>query len=270
MTIGRQPINLASTFYFSPNDFFEPFAAQTFYRAYKGGVDAFRTEISLQNLFQMTLLAVLSYDYHETTDSWRNSPDWSETSLLARLTRNIDLFEWSILAGTVNNYAIAGGSLQGELFNWLGIRAEGHCGRPETAMQDEYCRIAAGIEHFHDNNIFWRIEYLYNSSGFSSIETASRRLQMSQPTNRYLGRHYSALGVSYEFTPLLTGSSLAMINLSDDSHLVSVNFVYSASDESEISATCTLTGGDKPDLQQLGSEFGSQPNSLSLVYRVYF
>ncbi len=32
LTVGRQPISLATTFYFVPNDFFAPFAAQTFFR----------------------------------------------------------------------------------------------------------------------------------------------------------------------------------------------------------------------------------------------
>ena len=45
LKIGRQPLNLASTFYFTPNDFFAPFAAQTFFRAYKPGVDAVRADI---------------------------------------------------------------------------------------------------------------------------------------------------------------------------------------------------------------------------------
>ncbi len=269
LTLGRQPINLASTFYFTPNDFFKPFAAQTFYRIYKSGVDAIRAEIGLTNLSQLTLLAVLSYDYQARND-WSNGPNWSETSFLAKLTHNNELLEWSFLGGTVDKYTVAGGSLQGELFNWLGIRAEGHYGEAETASQPDYYQIAAGIEHFHDNSIFWRLEYLYNKGGVTSIQEASQQLQNGMSASKYLGKHYGALGISYEFTPLLSGNTLAMINLSDDSHLFSVNLVYSTSDEAEVSATLTLPGGDKPDMQQLGSEFGSQPSSLSCVYRVYF
>lgn len=269
LTIGRQPINLASTFYFTPNDFFEPFAAQTFYRAYKAGVDAIRAEISLANLYQLTILAVLSYDSSAAND-WHNGPNWPETSFLARITRNSDLFEWSFITGTVNEYTVAGGSLQGELFNWLGVRAEGHYGEPETGSQQSYYQIAAGVEHFHENSIFWRLEFFYNQRGSSSIQAASQDLLSGLGATQYLGRHYTALGISYEFTPLLTGTAMTMANLSDDSHLFSFNLVYSLSDESEISATVSRPGGDKPDLQQLGSEFGSQPSSLSCVYRLYF
>ena len=58
---GRQPINLATTFYFTPNDFFAPFAAQTFYRVYKPGVDALRTEVRLGELSQLSLICALGY-----------------------------------------------------------------------------------------------------------------------------------------------------------------------------------------------------------------
>jgi len=45
LTVGRQAINLATAFYFTPNDFFAPFNASTFYRLYKPGVDAVRLEV---------------------------------------------------------------------------------------------------------------------------------------------------------------------------------------------------------------------------------
>ena len=50
LIVGRQPINLATTFYFTPNDFFAPFAAQTFYRVYKPGVDALRANVQIGEL----------------------------------------------------------------------------------------------------------------------------------------------------------------------------------------------------------------------------
>src|SRR4030042_4416807 len=59
LLMGRQAINLATTFYFSPNDFFAPFAAQAFYRVYKPGVDALRAEVRLGDLSQLSLISVL-------------------------------------------------------------------------------------------------------------------------------------------------------------------------------------------------------------------
>ena len=64
--LGRQPINLATTYYFTPNDFFAPFAAQSFYRLYKPGVDAARAEVRLGDLSQLSLVSVLGYNRDPT------------------------------------------------------------------------------------------------------------------------------------------------------------------------------------------------------------
>jgi len=69
MTVGRQAINLATTFYFSPNDFFAPFSAQNFFRVYKPGVDAVRAEIRAGDLSQISLIHVLGYAPDITTDT---------------------------------------------------------------------------------------------------------------------------------------------------------------------------------------------------------
>ncbi len=61
ITFGRQSINLATTFYFTPNDFFAPFSAHSFYRIYKPGVDSLRAEIGLAELSQLSLISVLGY-----------------------------------------------------------------------------------------------------------------------------------------------------------------------------------------------------------------
>jgi len=67
--VGRQPINLATTFYFTPNDFFAPFSAQAFYRVYKPGVDALRAEVRLGNLSQLSLINVFGYKYDLDSDT---------------------------------------------------------------------------------------------------------------------------------------------------------------------------------------------------------
>jgi len=73
LKIGRQPINLASTFFFTPNDFFAPFAAQTFFRSYKPGVDATREDIQMAELSQISPITVLGYHTDAGGDNgWRN------------------------------------------------------------------------------------------------------------------------------------------------------------------------------------------------------
>jgi len=87
LIIGRQPINLATTFYFTPNDFFAPFAAQSFYRVYKPRVDAVRAEVRLGDLSQLSLISVLGF----TPD-----PD-SDTGWERRARERSSLLHWSYL-----------------------------------------------------------------------------------------------------------------------------------------------------------------------------
>ena len=121
LTLGRQPVNLATTFYFTPNDFFAPFAAQTFYRVYKPGVDALRAEIGLGGLSQLSLISVLGYSRDPNSDTgWSDDPLGDRTSYIGRISTVFHDFEWALLGGQLQDRDVAGGSIQGELFRWLG------------------------------------------------------------------------------------------------------------------------------------------------------
>ena len=75
LTIGRQPISTAVTFFFTPNDFFAPFSPNTFFRVYKPGVDSLRYERKLKALSQLSVIGVLGYETDYQSDSgWGDSP----------------------------------------------------------------------------------------------------------------------------------------------------------------------------------------------------
>ena len=164
-------------------------------------------------------------------------------------------FEWVALVGTVDDQTIFGGSLQGELFELVGLRMEGHYADPETSGASSYYRLATGLEKLYANSFNWRVEYYHNSAGSAAFGSP--------------GSNYAAFGCGYQFTPLLSGSFLALTNLGDDSRLFSGNLLYSLSDESELSLIISLPSGDKPNMVDLGSEFGRQPLAALLEYRLY-
>jgi len=266
LTAGRQPINLATTFYFVPNDFFAPFSPQTFFRSYKPGVDAIRADYRLAELSQLTLLGVLAYNPDPSeSNGWSREPDWSRTAVLARLSREIGDFGLTVLGGTVNDYTIAGAGVQGDFGGKIGLRAEGHYGDPEKTGGSSYFQISVGLEQQFANNSNWRVEYFYNDKG-----SRSRGQNQEFPPGGFLNREYAALGLGHEFTPLLNTSFLVLANLNDDSQLYSVNFLYSLSDESEFSAIFSFPAGQGPGLADYGSEFGLQPRMALFEYRLYF
>jgi hypothetical protein len=269
--LGRQPVNLATTFYFSPNDFFAPFAAQTFYRVYKPGVDALRLEVRLGDLSQLSLISVLGYRPDQASDTgWGSRPDSSRTSYVGRISTNLNNFEWALVAGDLAEADILGGSFQGELFKWLGVRAEGHVAWPDSSGQDPHGELAMGIEHRWENSLDMRLEYFYHGSGFAAAAGYASGASLNSGQGSYLGRHYSALGIGYEFTPVLTGQMALIGNLTDNSLLSSINAVYSLSNESEISVTIAAPSGRKPDGLNIRSEFGLYPCSLNIEWRWYF
>ena len=268
---GRQPINLSTTFFFTPNDFFAPFAAQAFYRVYKPGVDALRADIRLENLSQLSLIGVLGYRPDPGSDSgWSDQPDSDRASYIGRISRVFLGFDWALMGGTVRDRDVIGGSLQGELFRWLGVRAEGHMAFPHDFQRKSYGKVAVDLEHRWENSLNIRLEQFYNGNGFHSVSEYMSGLVAVPRDGLYLGRFYAALEVGYEFTPLLNSEILLTANLEDDSCLGSFYTTYSLSDEAELAFNLGVPLGKKPQDVNIMSEFGLYPYFINVEVRYYF
>jgi hypothetical protein len=271
LLIGRQPISTTVTFFFSPNDFFAPFSPNTFYRVYKPGVDALRYERSLATLSQLSVISVLGYAKDSVSDSgWSDSPQWERSSILGRVTHTAGEFEWGFLYGVIRESMVTGFSLQGELFRWLGIRAEGHYANSWGYGQESGSMVTVSLEHRFPSSLTLRFEQMYNGYGSDSITDALADREHGVSGQGYLGRHYSAFDLSYQISPLLIGEILYLRNWSDDSYSLSFNAVYSTSDESELALTAIFPGGDGPEGNEIRSELGSLPVQFGLEYRYYF
>ena len=269
LKLGRQPVNLATTFYFTPNDFFSPFSAQTFYRVYKPGVDAARAEIRLGDLSQLSFISVLGYKRDPNGDTgWSDNSDFYRTSHLLRIsTVKIDT-EWALIAGRVREENIIGASIQGEVASWLGIRAEGHLARARVDSSKDSSEFSIGLEHRWENSLQGRLELFYHGNGVASEPEYASKL--ADGKSHYLANRYSALGLSYEFTHLLICEGLLMTNHIDHSQLFSINAVYSLADETDLTFNINIPYGDKPDGDVLKSEFGFYPKSVSIAVRTFF
>ncbi len=268
LKVGRQPISLASTFYFTPNDFFAPFAAQTFFRSYKPGVDAARADIRLGELSQLSLISVLGYSADPASDNgWSETYKPSRGSHIARASSVFGDFELALLGGLVKRDRVLGIDFQGELFEWLGLRGEGHVRWPDNAGQRRTAEFSLGLEHRWESSLTIRFEQFYHGSGAA---TASAYTPATLSSSLYLARYYSAAGVSYEFTPLLTGDATAIYNWVDHSGLMALYALYSLSDESELALSGGVTFGKHTAGTAIRSEFGLYGHSLSAEYRLYF
>ena len=63
---------------------------------------------------------------------------------------------------------------------------------------------------------------------------------------------------------------LAIANLTDHSYLLSLNAVYSLSDEAELAVNLGAPIGKKPEGAEIKSEFGLYPYSFNIEVRFYF
>lgn len=267
ITLGRQPINLATTFFFSPNDLFAPFAAQSFYRVYKPGVDALRTEVQLGELSQLSLIGVMGYQPDPASiTGWSDNVDRQRHAYLARVTTNFAGMEWGLITGKVRRNRLQGASIQGDFFGGLGLRAEGHVAEPIDGSLPRYSELSIGLEYRWESSLMIQFEQFYHGWGANSVPT----YDLLNNTSGYLARRYHALGAGYEFSPLLTGQMSLIRNDIDHSFLLSNNLLYSLSDESELSINLTLSGGERFSNFVLQSEYGSLPAIFSLELRAYF
>lgn len=270
ITLGRQPINLAASFYFTPNDFFAPFAAQAFFRTYKPGVDALRMDWQWLPQSQLSLFSVLDYPTDNTTTTGRSSkPDWRQTSYLARASYLLDVFQWAILLGEVNNDEIIGFDVQGELFTWLGLRAEGHIRFPDEQGAERDSKIAIAVDRRWPNSFTLRAEHFYQRSGAGDPD-AYQLGHLTDSQNIYLARNYTAVGMNYELSPLWYLDGVYLFNHQDASKLLALYSTYSLSDESELALGFNIPMGDQPQTGRIKTEFGAAPHSMTMEYRLYF
>ena len=281
VSVGRQPINLATTYYFTPNDLFQAFSAQTFFRVYKPGVDAARIDVELGELSQLNVFGVLGYA-DEDPDTRLEAPDGDASSLLLRLNANWGGFEWAALGGKAPFFWMAGVGIQGELWDWLGVRIEGHLALPLQEDLRDRVELAVGLEHRFESSLDVRIEYFYNGSGERDPDGYGRVLEdpVALVGVPYLGRHYAALGASYDLSALWTVDGFGLVNLSDGSFQVATAFAYSLLDDVDLATVVSVPVGSSPSATftapppavalELGSELGAAPIAVSAELRAFF
>lgn len=270
ITLGRQPINLATTFYFSPNDMFAPFAAQAFYRVYKPGVDALRGEYRVNEFSSVSLISVLGYQQTPgSATGWSRQPDSDRLSHLLRYSAVFGDSDIALLGGKVRRAELLGAAWQTEVLEWLGIRGEAHYAESRDSVASRYYELSLGVEHRFENSLDARLEWFRHGSGADNTDDYNTMV-IAPGSPAYLGRHYLAAGASYELTPLLNGQALLAANLIDRSSITAISILYSLSDEAELSAGLTLPRGKRAHGGVLRSEYGNAPILLNLELRQYF
>jgi hypothetical protein len=254
--VGRQPVNLATTFFFTPNDFFNPFAAQAFFRIYKPGVDALRLDLELGELSRLTVISALGDEDPVISPSSLPS-ELRNASALAQISTVVSDVELSLVGGRRGRAFVVGGALAAEVLGF-GVRSEGHVAFFDDA--GACAEVALGVERRFENTLNLQLEAFYHGAGADQPTDVSCA-PVGAP-NLYRGRYHLAAGAGYEINPLLQGQILVLVDASDGSAQGALYFVYSLHDEVEAALVTSIP------IRQ--GELGATPFVTDVELRAYF
>lgn len=279
--MGRQAIAFGSGKSINPTDLFSPFLFQDLNKEEKTGVDAVRIRIPNGDMSEIDLGAVMGKDFK------------GENSALYLRTRlylwNTDL---SLIAMDFQDNLMLGFDMTRALFD-AGFWLEGtHIFAnlfDEHIGEEDYFNLITGVDYSFENNTYLFMEYYYNSAGTRAKEeyitntirstnplTNSTTLKTAYATgNTYLlGKHYLIPGVTYEFTPLFSGTIHSLINLTDFSMYMGLRAEYNLMEDLFLEGGAFRALGESADRHGLmeipQSEFGLYSNMIFVGIRFYF
>lgn len=268
VTIGRQPIAWGSARVVNPTDVIAPFVFNTLDQEERFGVDAVRVRHPTGDLSELDLGLVLGEDA-----DFRNSAAYvrhktyvygTDTSLLALCFRR------HLLLGLDVTRAVGPAGI------WL----EAAYVKPDFFEQtgdsdrSSYVRASIGLDSRLGADTYGFVEIHASSAGATRPEDYAGLL--TQPAYRdgavyLLGRHYAALGVSHQLTPLIALSGTTMLNANDGSASISPQVEINAAEDVYVSAGAFIGIGPGPrSAWRYESEFGSYADFAFISVRLYF
>ena len=239
---GRQPINLSHSFFFTPNDFFNPFAALAYNKDFKPGVDAIFIQKQMSTLSSLSAYVV-------------DEPNSKQHSTLIEYESVFGDSSWSLLAGDIQSPAfpareIIGGTFQTDIFDSISLRIEGHQSSYAGQTFNEW---VIGTSHLWQNELSLNLEFFHHGAN------------SAQPNIPYSGHSYGAIGISYPYNPLLQLSANILENLNDHSRIYSAVAGYSMTDN--LTANLYLY---QPQGNAITTEFGRTVAIQGIELLYYF
>lgn len=277
LTIGRQAIAFGSARIINPTDIFLPFDVRTFNTEYRTGVDAVRFQRPWGELGEVDFGLVLGPDADRET-----------SAAFLQIRTNHAGNDYHLAIVEYAEQSLIGAGIQSALGNFGFWFEAAHVNGAFN-----YNRVSTGLDYSFAKNVFGQIEYHYNGAGSSDSDTYLDQLA-TLPYQRggvfLLGEHYLIPSVSVQASPLWTFALQGIINFSDQSAFLSVGAEYNVAENLYMDfGVYHFSGNDLtihdaaidestiPDLRiqpvgsiDLGSEYGTNPDTLYTSLRYYF
>ncbi len=263
VTLGRQRIAWGVSDYFRPLDQFAPFTPGEIDTEERAGIDAARLSFSWDRLSNVEL--VISPRSH-----------FDNSRIGGRIRTNIDEWDIGAIVGWFEDGTVLGGSFSGAL-GGAGVKGEalavydGYArtdmtGIPPTyeEVQKTYLKATLGGSYgFNWRNLTVGGEAYYDGSGANSPALYDV-IGLATGRRVTVGRYYAAATASALAHPLVTLSATTLMNLTDNSALVSPSLVWSARQAIDVTVGAQVFLGNERD------EYGAQSNALYAILAWYF
>jgi hypothetical protein len=250
LTVGRQAVTWGNAYYYNVGDLFGAFPITDISRLHKPGIDAVALILPTGTFSELSAVGVPPGD--ETGSAAANF-------LFPAGEGTLGFVGGSILDDTEvgANYSI----------DYKGTKIYSQLQYTDSVSGREFGQFVLGAQRQLGMWTHFLGEFYYN--GWGSTDPAEYAMLRQSP--RFLqgraltvGQWETALDLSYQISPLLTGHSVGFINLTDPSMLLRLFGLYSISDLSSLIGGVSYGFGAEPEGFEVKSEYGGIPLTLNL------
>jgi len=280
--VGRQAVAWGSARVINPTDILAPFAFDTLDKEERLGIDAVRVRVPLGVMDELDMGVVAGRDLAAVGDAFfvRGRTHQLETDIAG----TVMAFRGHLMLGldVARSIGGAGAWLEAAYVLTDALGMEG------ALAGRNYFRASAGLDYNFSGKTYGFVEYHFNSAGAS--DPAEYLGLLATPAYRdgadyLLGRHYASVGTTYQITPLLPFTGLAIVNLNDLSLVVAPAADYNVAENVYLAAGAYMGIGKRPELAggvpppdpvnalvpgAFRSEFGAYPGLVYVSFRIYF
>jgi hypothetical protein len=249
LTAGRQQVRFGSGRLWNPLDIMNPISPMSLEgSAEQKGTDAVRAEYFFN---EFTVLSAVA-DQKRVNDNDRLSElDSNNTSGLGRFRTAVGKVEIAALGGRVLRRDVSGADLS---IIVLDGTLRGSAIRSKAEDSDPYVQASAGFEYNFGFGLYFLLEYFYNESGLnfndelksaylSSLAFGINEQNYYTLSNQFVtfNRHYAALALGYDITPLLRAEFFTICDFQGRAVLINPALKYNAFQDVDFSVSVMKT-----------------------------
>jgi len=208
IVLGRQRIAWGTGRFWNPTDLLNPFDPTNIEGSERTGVDALNLKLSTDRLSYL---------------SWVGAPgpSFAESSLASRYHTTIGPHDLSLMTGKFKDSLVIGGDYAGS-YQGAGVRLEASY---TLSPLKNFWKAVLSLD-YQFSRLYLLGEYFYNGQGESDRRHYDLEGRLAGRI-RNLGQNYLGTTLSYQLSPLMSLSGLALINLNDGSCVLGPTLSYS-------------------------------------------